>query len=159
MLRYSKDNGKTWTNHNMDGLFKVFYHMEAYEPSPTFGISGGRNVKWSYSGQFKEEYQLPDFADELNGYLVANSDYRAQLCKVPLAFTSESIGKIYLSDLDIQCELPTLEMKEELEGIALKEHIKATLDLLEKLRNKLELVLDGLPIEALNEMVQLKKEK
>lgn len=159
MLRYSKDGGKTWNNHHMDGLFKVFYMMEAYEPSPTFGIAGGRDVKWSYTGQFREEYQMPDFAEELNGYLTANSDYRAEMCKVPLAFTSESIGSISLSDLMIQCELPTLELKEELEGVALREHIKATLDLLEKLRNKLNLVLDGLPLEALNELVKLKKEK
>jgi hypothetical protein len=158
MLRYSKDGGKTWTNHHMDGLFKVFYIMEAYEPSPSFVVADRRNVNWSYTGMFREEYQIPDFAEELNHYISTNRDYRAELCKVPLAFTSESIGNLYLSDLTIKCELPTLEMKEELEGVALKDQIKATLDLLEQLKNKLTQVLDGLPLETLNEQVKPKKE-
>jgi hypothetical protein len=159
MLRYSKDGGKNWTNHNMDGLFKVFYMMEAYEPSPTLTIADRGNIKWSYTGQFREEYQIPDFAEDLNTHLVANRDYRAEMCTVPLAFTSESIGSLELSNLMIKCELPTLEMKEELEGIALKDHIKATLDLLEKLKNKLSQVLDGLPPEVLTEVVKAKKEE
>lgn len=159
MLRYSKDGGKNWSNHHMDGLFKVFYIMEAYEPSPSFAVADTGNIKWSYTGQFKEEFELPDFSEELNNHLLTNKDYRAEMCKVPMAFSSESIGKLELSNLMIKCELPTLEMKEELEGIALKDHIKATLDLLEKLRNKLTLVLDGLGPEVLSEQVKLKKEK
>ena len=159
MLRYSKDGGKNWTNHHMDGLFKVFYTMEAYEPSPSFMVADKQNVKWSYTGQFREEYQIPDFADELNMHLGANKDYRAKMCKVPLAFTSESIGSLELTNLMVKCELPTIEMKEEIEGIALKDHIKATIDLLEQLRNKLTLVLDGLPAEALSEQIKVKKEE
>ncbi|WP_455392322.1 hypothetical protein [[Eubacterium] cellulosolvens] len=159
MLRYSKDGGRNWTNHHMDGLFKVFHIMEAYEPSPSFSVAEAANIKWSYTGQFREEYELPDFADDLNSHLLANKDYRAEMCKVPLAFFSESIGTLELSNLLIKCELPTLEMKEELEGVALKEHIKATLDLLEQLKNKLNLVLDGLGPEVLNELVKVKKEK
>ena len=157
MLRYSKDGGKNWTNHHMDGLFKVFHVMEAYEPSPSFAVANTQNIKWSYTGQFKEEFELPDFAEELNTHLLANKDYRAEMCKVPMAFSSESIGRLELSNLMVKCELPTLEMKEELEGIPLKEHIKATLDLLEQLKNKLNLVLDGLPLEALNEQIKLKR--
>ncbi len=159
MLRYSKDGGKTWSNHHMDGLFKVFYLMEAYEPSPAFTVAGKSSVKWSYTGQFKEEYQIPDFSDDLNRFLATSAEYGAEICKVPLAFASESIGSLFLSNLLIKCELPTLEMKEEIEGIPLKEHIKATLDLLEQLKNKLTQVLDGLPFEALNEQVKLQKEK
>jgi hypothetical protein len=159
MLRYSKDGGKTWNNHHMDGLFKVFYLMEAYEPSPTFSIERRREVKWSYSGQFREEYQMPDFSEDLNRYLEANADYLAKMCKVPLVFTSESIGSLKLSNLMIQCEVPTIEIKEELEGIALGDHVKEMLDLLEKLKNKLNLILDGLPPEALGELIDIKKAK
>ena len=159
MLRYSKDGGKSWSNHNMDGLFKIFHVMEAYEPSPTFSIAAMENVKWSYTGQFREEYQLPDFSDELNRYLNTNSDHAATMCKVPLAFSSESIGALSLSNLKIKCEVPTLEMKERLEGIALGDQINQLLDIIEKLKNKLNLILDGLPKESLNEIVQLTKEK
>jgi hypothetical protein len=159
MLRYSKDGGKTWNNHHMDGLFKVFYLMEAYEPSPTFAIKGRSNVQWSYSGQFREEYQLPDFAEDLNKYLSANQDFTAKMCTVPLTFSSESIGNLKLTDLSIQCEVPTLEIKEEIEGIPLGEQIKELLDLLEKFKNKLTQILDGLPKETLNELIDLKAEK
>ena len=157
MLRYSKDGGKTWSNHHMDGLFKVFYQMEAYEPSPSFAIAGRRNVNWSYSGQFKEEYTLPNFADDLNRYVASNIDLTTKICKVPLVFSSESIGTLKLYDLSIQCEVPTIEMKEEIEGIALKEQVKEMMNLLEKLRNKLEQILDGLPKDALNEVINVKK--
>jgi hypothetical protein len=158
MLRYSKDGGKTWSNHKMDGLFKVFYLMEAYEPSPTFAIAGRRNVKWSYSGQFREEFQLPDFAEDLNRYMVANADLTTKMCSVPLVFSSESIGSLKLSDLSIQCEVPTIEIKEEIEGIPLKEQIKDTMNLLERLKNKLEQILDGLPRDSLNELITVKKD-
>ncbi len=159
MLRYSKDGGKTWNNHHMDGLFKVFYLMEAYEPSPTFSIEHRREVKWSYSGQFREEYQMPDFAEDLNRYLEANADYMAKMCKVPLVFSSESIGSLRLSNLMVQCEVPTIKIKEELEGIALSDHVKEMLNLLEKLKNKLNLILEGLPPEALSELIDIKKAK
>lgn len=158
MLRFSKDGGKTWSNHHMDGLFKVFYMTEAYEPSPAFTVAGKRDIKWSYTGQFREEYQIPDFSEELNRFIEANSDLRTTMCKVPLAFSSESIGSLNLSNLLVKCELPTLEMKEELEGVALRDHIKGTLDLLDQLKNKLNLVLEGLPLDALNELIKLKKE-
>ncbi len=157
MLRYSKDGGKSWSNHHMDGLFKVFYLMEAYEPSPTFTIASRRNVNWSYSGQFKEEYTLPDFAEDLNKYIAVNADYTTKMCKVPLVFSSESIGNLKLYDLSIQCEVPTIEMKEEIEGIALKEQVKDMMNLLEKLRNKLDQILEGLPKDALNEVISVKK--
>jgi hypothetical protein len=124
MLRYSKDGGKTWSNHNMDGLFKLFYLMEAYEPSPEFAIEGRKNVKWSYSGQFREEYHLPDFSNDLNRFLASNDDYTIKMCKVPMIFSSESIGTLKLTNLMIQCEVPTLEIKEEIEGIPLGEHVK-----------------------------------
>jgi hypothetical protein len=159
MLRYSKDGGKQWTNHHMDGLFKVFYMMESYEPSPNFAVADRRNIKWSYTGMFKEEFQMPDFAEELNRYLATNKEIGDTMVKVPLAFSSESIGSLNLTDLIVKCELPTLELKEEIEGVPLKEHIKATLDLLEQLKNKLTLVLDGLPLDSLNEVVKLQKEK
>ncbi len=159
MLRYSKDGGSGWNNHNMDGLFKIFHVMEAYEPSPKFSIAARENVKWSYTGQFREEFRLPDFSDELNRYLIKNADITTTMCKVPLTFSSESIGALSLSDLKIKCEVPTLEMKEKLEGIALGDQIKQLLDILEKLRNKLNLILDGLPNDALNELIQLAKEK
>lgn len=159
MLRYSKDGGKSWSNHKMDGLFKVFYHMEAYEPSPTFSVEGRRDVKWSYSGQFREEYQMPDFAEDLNKYITSIEDPTTRICKVPMVFTSESIGSLKLSNLLIQCEVPTIELKEEIEGIALGDHVKEMLDILVKLKNKLDLILDGLPIEALSELIDLKKSK
>ena len=131
--------------------------MEAYEPSPSFGIAGKKNVNWSYSGQFKEEYQLPDFAEDLNRYLSINAEFGTKLCSVPLVFSSESIGMLKLFDLSVQCEVPTVEIKEEIEGVPLKEQVKDTLDLLEKLKNKLEQILEGLPTDALNEVVSVKK--
>jgi len=157
MLRYSKDNGRAWSNHNMDGLFKVFYLMEAYEPSPTFAVAGRRNIKWSYTGQFKEEYQMPDYAEELNKYLAANADFKEKMCVVPLGFASESIGSLHLSELMVRCEVPTLEIKEEIEGVPLGEQVKELMNMVEKLKNKLAQILDGLPPEVLNEVIDLKK--
>jgi len=62
-------------------------------------------------------------------------------------------------DINIGDRVKLRTVKEEIEGIPLGEQIKDLLDILERFKNKLQQILDGLPKETLNELIDLKKEK
>jgi len=144
-LRYSKDGGRSWHDHNMDALFKVFFQMEIYDPSPSLRLGSRADPTWTYTGEFREEQLVPDFTEELNAFLKTYANFQQKYCTVPLRFSSESIGTITLQDLKIECELPTLEMKEELQEVTIESQLLSIFEIMRMLNMKLERLVETLP--------------
>jgi len=71
------------------------------------------------------------------------------VARVPLTFSAQSIGTLTLFDLKIKCELPTLEMKEEVETATIAKELQAILELLAKVKKRVTNLMDGLPPDVL----------
>ncbi len=146
MLLYSKDDGVNWMNHYMDGLFKVFHELEAYDTSPNLMLGGSKGLKWSFSGRFDDTFELIDFTNELNNYIATAADKTKETVEMPLIFTTESIGELILSALEIECEVPNLDLSEDVEE-DISEQLASLLKMLELLEVKVREVLDNMSEE------------
>ncbi len=150
-LYFTKDDGKTWAEHEMDALFKVFYKMESYDDSPTMRLLPSSNQIWAYSGKFQEVRTIPDFCQSIIDHITTHSkEFQGKdVARVPLTFSAQSIGTLTLFDLKIKCELPTLEMKEEVETATIAKELQAILELLAKVKKRVTNLMDGLPPDVL----------
>jgi hypothetical protein len=121
LLRSSLDNGKKWHNHNMDGLLKIYFETDLLEPELL--INSGSN---DYENEIEsEEIELRSnethimksgsglriiyLTDFLNNNLSKYKLKNSKNCHIPLTISSECIGFIDIFDLDIECEVPSLE--------------------------------------------------
>ncbi len=142
-LIFSRDGGRGWKSHHMDALFKVFYLIRARDASPRLLVGSRGDVVWHYPGVFQTSEIVPDFSEQINRHLNAMGR-RGEMTTVPLLFTSGSIGMMNLTDLLIECELPTLEMKEGIEQEPVIKQMQGVLELVHSIRDKFDELIDGL---------------
>ncbi len=154
VLKFTKDGGKNWSEHGMDALFKVYHMMESYEASPALSLQSACGHIWGYSGEFKEVQFISDFSKSLNDYLKAHAGgVRAtEVIRIPLTFTAQSIGTLKLSNLEIICELPTLDLKEKMEIVTIGKQLKSIMELLSRVNVKVKALMDVLPEEVLENL-------
>lgn len=91
---------------NNDVIFGYLYGIKygyaeiAGNPSnPSFNLDD--TTLWTYSGNFTATITTPDFSFELNNYL---STCTTSECIIPLVFSSDSPGRLVLSNLYIEYE-------------------------------------------------------
>lgn len=151
---FTKDDGKTWTEHEMDALFKIFYTMESYKDSPSLSMLPSKGQIWGYSGRFRDVTDVPDFSDSLADYIESHKRELkgTDVATVPLTFSALSIGTLTLFNLEIKCELPTLELKEEVETATIAKELRATLELLEQVKNRVEGLMKAIPEDILEKL-------
>lgn len=154
ILKFSKDGGKSWVDHDMDALFKVYYNMESYDASPALSLLPGSRQIWGYSGEFREVRTVPDFTEAIKEYLnVRSKEVRgADVIQVPLSFSAQSIGRLKLYDLEIKCESPTLEIKEKMEEVTIGKELGSILELLHKVNIKVAALMEVLPKDVLDNL-------
>ncbi|MEM3341189.1 MAG: hypothetical protein QW728_00700 [Thermoplasmata archaeon] len=151
LLKYSKDNERTWLPHNMDCLFKLYYTMESYTPSPAMDIGDKGNNFWAYTGEFNRVQTVPDFSSRLNDYLKAKAiDTQGEMVDVPVFLYSESIGELRVFNLEVKVELPTLGLEEELALKSVTEQINTILQLLDEVKRRIK----ELPVAATDEQIR-----
>lgn len=151
-LRFTKDGGKNWTDHDMDSLFKVYYVMESYEDSPSFSLNPSGVPLRGYPGEFQQVHNIPDFTASLGEYLSSHQRElkSADIIQVPLYFTARSIGCLRLFDLEITCELPDRESKEKVEGVSVGEELSSILELIGKLNMRVTELIKVLPKDVID---------
>ncbi len=168
LLRSSRDGGRNWIDHNMDGLFKIYYETETYSPSLSM-ITGTPASRSTIEPQAPEmefdsgivnendgEHWLGDFAVGLNKYLITHNDPSSELCLVPLTLISESIGTLDLNELEIECEVPTLELRDALEGKTIAAQLRSLLGLLNELQVHMGELIKVIPDDLLSQTIEIK---
>jgi hypothetical protein len=154
LLKFTKDGGKNWSEHGMDALFKVYYKMESYEASPALSLQSGADHIWGYSGEFREVTVISDFSQSLTDYMAlhAREVRGTDVIRIPLTFSAQSIGTLKLTDLEIKCELPTLDMKEKMETVTVGKQLSSILELIAKVNVKVAALMEMLPKEVLENL-------
>ena len=154
VLRYTKDGGKNWLDHDMDALFKVYYLVESYDASPALSLlPGGRRI-WGHTGDFQEVASVSDLTESINDHLKALTGEirRADVVKVPLTFHASSIGNLKLFDLEIRCETPSLEVYERMETVTIGMQLGSILELLARVNKKVAALMEVLPEDVLDNL-------
>lgn len=166
LLRSSRDGGRNWIDHNMDGLFKIYYETEKY--SPSISISAGTPLPVNdkglekagieFNGRFGSEsnngHQLCDFSEILIKHLRAHNTPSPEICSVPLTFVSDSIGTLELHALELVCEVPTLEVRDALESKTVSAQLKLLIGLLNELQVRVGEFMNVLPETVLRQVIE-----
>ena len=158
LLKFTRDGGRSWREHDMDALFKVYYEIRSLEASPALSLLPGGDEIWCYSGEFRDSHTITDFSDFLTGYLKAHTGdvLRNDVIAVPLSVSAGSIGKLKLMELAIECELPDRETKEKIDKVSIGRELTSILELLARLKMKIDTLVENLPEELLEELEKKK---
>ena len=113
------------------------------DASPRLLIGSRGESVWHYPGVFQSAEYVPDFAYLINRHLEAMGR-RETMTTVPLMFTAGSIGVMNLTELAIECELPTIELKEEVEREPILKQMQGIHELVVTIRGKIDELIEGL---------------
>jgi hypothetical protein len=166
-LSSSRDDGRNWVEHNMDGLFKIYYEAETYPPSLSM-LTGTSNSRGTSETPVPElafnddivsenggELWVGDFAEGLNKYIITHKDPNSELCIVPLTLISESIGTLDLKELEIECEVPNLVLRDALAGKTIATQLRSLLGLLKELQVHTGELIKVIPEDVLNQTIEI----
>ena len=154
LLKFTKDGGKSWRDHDMDALFKVYYVTPSNNAAPTLSLMPDGDEIWRFSGEFRDSRTIPDFGDFLREYLNAQAGnvQKNGMIEVPLSISARTIGKIKLLDLVIECELPNREEKEKIDTGSIGRQLTSIVELVARLKTKIDALVDILPEDLLEEL-------
>jgi len=166
LLRTSQNNGRKWYSHKMDGLFKICFETDLL--TPTLLIHPGQDFQAPELESVELELNLhePQHLETntgpkilnvtglLNDYLSKCSKFEAITCEVPLTFSSECIGSLEISDLDIECEVDSLAPDPDIGQNSISLQLKFIMDNLNILRTQVNAIHERLPEEILKQKLK-----
>jgi hypothetical protein len=167
LLRSSRNNGRKWYSHKMDGLFKIYFETELL--TPTLVITPGQNCQAPELESVELELNLNDpdrlqsnlypkimnITGLLNDYLSKYNKYGSKISVIPLIFTSECIGSLKISDLEIECEVASLELNTEFDRNSVSVQLKSIIENLNTLRSQVNAIYDRLPADILMQKLKI----
>lgn len=100
-----------------NGYSEIFMYDLSVPTNPTLDVGGDGDVEWGYQGEFGTQSRTGDFSQELNEYLARHKEDIGDENLVPLVFHSDSSGRIEISNINIQYQIITPEMRQADIGI------------------------------------------